>query len=251
MMAHIPAHPRLSTEPVTAGIFFSGNDKHRKERAMKKLYTLGLIATLMLGSGCAGIQSNTGRGAAYGTAGGAAAGAILGQIIGGNTKSTLIGTAAGAVIGGLAGTGVGAMMDKQENDMRQALANSEAVAVQRQGDALALTFKSDFTFAVNSSSIRPGMYAEIDRIAQVLSNYPQTTISVIGHTDSTGSESYNQQLSERRADSVKNALVQRGISPSRITAMGYGESAPIADNNTEYGRQQNRRVEVRINPMQQ
>lgn len=218
---------------------------------MKKLYTLGLIATLMLGSSCAGMQSNTGRGAAYGTAGGAAAGAILGQIIGGNTKSTLIGTAAGAVIGGLAGTGVGAMMDKQENDMRQALANSEAVAVQRQGDALALTFKSDFTFAVNSSSIRPGMYAEIDRIAQVLSNYPQTTISVIGHTDSTGSESYNQQLSERRADSVKNALVQRGISPSRITAMGYGESAPIADNNTEYGRQQNRRVEVRINPMQQ
>ena len=134
--------------------------------------------------------------------------------------------------------------------MRQALANSEAVAVQRQGDALALTFKSDFTFAVNSSSIRPGMYSEIDRIAQVLSRYPQTTITVIGHTDSTGSESYNQQLSERRADSVKNALVQRGISPSRISAMGYGESAPIADNNTEYGRQQNRRVEVRINPVQ-
>ena len=191
------------------------------------------------------------RGAAYGTAGGAAAGAILGQIIGGNTKSTLIGTAAGAVIGGLAGTGVGAMMDKQENDMRQALANSEAVAVQREGNALALTFKSDFTFDVNSSSIRPGLYSELDRVAQVLSAYPQTTILIAGHTDSTGSDAYNQQLSERRAQSVKNALVQRGIAAGRIQAVGYGESSPIADNSTEYGRQQNRRVEVRINPVQQ
>ena len=95
---------------------------------MKKIYTLGLIVTLLLGSGCA-TQSNMGKGAAYGTAGGAAAGAILGQIIGGNTKSTLIGTAAGAVIGGLAGTGIGSMMDRQENDMRQALANSQAKEV--------------------------------------------------------------------------------------------------------------------------
>lgn len=216
---------------------------------MKKIYTLGLIVTLLFGSGCA-MQSNMGKGATYGTAGGAAAGAILGQIIGGNTKSTLIGTAAGAVIGGLAGTGVGAMMDKQESDMRQALANSEAVAVQREGNAIALTFKSDFTFDVNSTSIRPGLYSELDRVAQVLSNYPQTTIVVAGHTDSTGSESYNQQLSERRANSVKNALVQRGIPESRISAVGYGKNYPIADNNTEYGRQQNRRVEVRINPMQ-
>ena len=209
---------------------------------MKKLCTLGLIATLLLGSGCA-MQSNTGKGAAYGTAGGAAAGAILGQIIGGNTKSTLIGTAAGAVIG--------TMMDRQENDMRQALANSQAVAVQREGNALALTFKSDFTFDVNSTSIRPGLYTELDRVAQVLSSYPQTTILIAGHTDSTGSESYNQQLSERRAQSVKNALVQRGIDAGRIQAVGYGETSPIADNNTESGRQQNRRVEVRINPGQQ
>ena len=209
---------------------------------MKKLCTLGLIATLLLGSGCA-MQSNTGKGAAYGTAGGAAAGAILGQIIGGNTKSTLIGTAAGAVIG--------TMMDRQENDMRQALANSQAVAVQREGNALALTFKSDFTFDVNSTSIRPGLYTELDRVAQVLSSYPQTTILIAGHTDSTGSESYNQQLSERRAQSVKNALVQRGIDAGRIQAVGYGETSPIADNNTESGRQQNRRVEVRINPVQQ
>lgn len=217
---------------------------------MKKIYTSALIVTLLLGSGCVATQSNMGKGATYGTAGGAAAGAILGQIIGGNTKSTLIGTAAGAVIGGLAGTGIGTMMDKQENDMRQALANSQAVAVQREGNALALTFKSDFTFDVNSTSIRPGLYSELDRVAQVLSAYPQTTILIAGHTDSSGSDAYNQQLSERRAESVKNALVQRGIAASRIQAIGYGESSPIADNSTEYGRQQNRRVEVRINPMQ-
>ena len=216
---------------------------------MKKITILALVATLMLGSGCA-MQTNTGKGAAYGTAGGAAAGALLGQIIGGNTKATLIGAGAGALIGGLAGTGIGTMMDKQENDMRQALANSEAVAIQRQGDALALTFKSDFTFAVNSSNIQPGLYPELDRVARVLSSYPQTTILIAGHTDSTGSESYNQQLSQRRADSVKNALIQRGVAADRISAVGYGESSPIADNNTEYGRQQNRRVEVRINPMQ-
>lgn len=217
---------------------------------MKKICTFGLMLTLLLGSGCAATQTNTGRGAAYGTAGGAAAGALLGQIIGGDTKATLIGTAAGAIIGGLAGTGVGSMMDRQENDMRQVLANSEAVAVQREGNALALTFKSDFTFGVNSDAVRPGLYPELDRIAQVLSGYPQTTILIAGHTDSSGSETYNQKLSERRANSVKNALVQRGISAARITAIGYGESSPIADNNTESGRQQNRRVEVRINPVQ-
>ena len=118
------------------------------------------------------------------------------------------------------------MMDKQENDMRQALAHSEAVAVQREGNALALTFKSDFTFDVNSSSIRPGLYSELDRVAQVLSAYPQTTILIAGHTDSTGSDAYNQQLSERRAQSVKNALVQRGIAAGRVHAVGYGEALP-------------------------
>ena len=214
---------------------------------MKKGYLVALMLALLL-TGCAN-YSNTGKGAAYGTAGGAAAGALLGQVIGGNTKSTLIGSAAGAVIGGLAGAGVGSMMDRQENDMRQALANSEAVAVQREGDMLALTFKSDVTFGVDSSTIRPGFNSELKQVAQVLNSYPQTTIRVEGHTDSTGSEAHNQSLSERRAASVKNALVQYGVDASRINAVGLGKSAPIADNNTEYGRQQNRRVEIRIDPV--
>ncbi|MBR3880640.1 MAG: OmpA family protein [Mailhella sp.] len=217
---------------------------------MKKLYVAGLALTLLLSGGCANMN-NMGKGATYGTAGGAAAGALLGQAIGGNTKATVLGMAVGAAIGGLTGTGIGYMMDKQEQDMRNALAQSEAIAVEREGNVLALTFKSDFTFAVNSSTLRSGLYAELDRVAQVLAAYPQTTILVAGHTDSTGSDEYNMKLSQQRADSVKNALVQRGVAPQRISAVGYGEGQPVGDNNTEFGRQQNRRVEVRINPTQQ
>jgi outer membrane protein OmpA-like peptidoglycan-associated protein len=217
---------------------------------MKKLYVAGLALTLLLSGGCANMN-NMGKGATYGTAGGAAAGALLGQAIGGNTKATVLGMAVGAAIGGLTGTGIGYMMDKQEQDMRNALAQSEAIAVEREGNVLALTFKSDFTFAVNSSALRSGLNAELDRVAQILAAYPQTTILVAGHTDSTGSDEYNMKLSQQRADSVKNALVQRGVAPQRISAVGYGEGQPVGDNNTEFGRQQNRRVEVRINPTQQ
>ena len=217
---------------------------------MKKIYVVGLALTLLLSGGCANMN-NMGKGATYGTAGGAAAGALLGQAIGGNTKATLLGMAAGALIGGVAGTGVGYMMDKQEQDMRNALAQSEAIAIQREGNVLALTFRSDFTFAVNSAAIRPGLDSELSRVAQVLNAYPQTTLTVAGHTDSTGSEEYNQTLSQKRADSVKNALVQRGVAAYRINAVGYGESQPVGDNETEFGRQQNRRVEVRINPVDQ
>lgn len=217
---------------------------------MKKICIASLALALLLSGGCANMN-NMGKGAVYGTAGGAAAGALLGQAIGGNSKATLLGMAAGAAIGALSGTGIGYMMDKQEQDMRNALAQSEAIAIQREGDVLALTFKSDFTFAVNSSAIRAGLYTELDRVAQVLASYPQTTIFVAGHTDSTGSEEYNLQLSQRRADSVKNALIQRGVAAQRITAVGYGEGQPIGNNETDFGRQQNRRVEVRINPSQQ
>ena len=217
---------------------------------MKKIYIAGLALTVLLSGGCANMN-HMGKGATYGTAGGAAAGALLGQAIGGNTKATLLGMAAGALIGGVAGTGVGYMMDRQEQDMRNALAQSEAIAVQREGNVLALTFRSDFTFAVNSSAIRPGLNNELARVAQVLNAYPQTTLTVAGHTDSTGSEEYNQNLSQKRAESVKNALVQRGVAAYRINAVGYGESQPVGDNETEFGRQQNRRVEVRINPVNQ
>ncbi len=214
---------------------------------MKKLMLMALIGMVAL-SGCAAPQTNKGKGAAYGAAGGAVAGAVLGQAIGRNTEGTLIGAAAGAAVGAAAGAGVGHMMDKQEAEMRQALAASEEAAVRREGELLAITLKGDVSFDLDSATVRPGLYNELDRIAQIMIKYPETAILVEGHTDSTGSETYNQQLSERRANSVMNLLVERGVPSGRISILGYGESRPVATNATPEGRQLNRRVEIRINP---
>jgi outer membrane protein OmpA-like peptidoglycan-associated protein len=141
-------------------------------------------------------------------------------------------------------------MDNQEATMRQQLAGVEGASIQRNADLLAVTFKSDVLFDTNSAALKAGSYDEMNRVAQVLNQYPDTTILIAGHTDSTGSESYNQQLSERRAAAVKNALSGQGVNPARLSTIGYGESRPIADNNTESGRQINRRVEITIAPRQ-
>lgn len=213
---------------------------------MKKINVL-VAGSLLLFTACAP-QTDTQKGGLYGAGGGAVAGAILGQAIGHNTKATLLGSAIGAAIGGAGGAGVGRMMDNQERDMRQALAASDAAAVQREGNLLTIALKGDVTFPNNSAAIKPGLYSELDRIAQVMNNYPQTMIRVEGYTDSVGSEAYNMNLSQRRATAVKNALVQRGISESRIEAVGFGKSQPIATNDTEAGRQKNRRVEIKVAP---
>jgi len=165
-------------------------------------------------------------------------------------KGAAIGTGIGAVVGGLAGGGIGRYMDNQEATMRQQLAGVEGANIQRNADLLAVTFKSDVLFDTNSAALKAGSYDEISRVAQVLNQYPETTIMIAGHTDSTGSDTYNQQLSERRAMSVKNALTGQGVNPARMSAVGYGESKPIADNNNESGRQINRRVEITITPRQ-
>ena len=214
---------------------------------MKKGVWMAMAGLLIL-SGCAAPQSNTGKGAAYGAAGGAVAGAVLGQAIGKDTEGTLVGAAAGAAVGAAAGAGIGRMMDRQEAEMRDALAASEAAAVRREGELLAITLKGDVTFDLDSDMVRPGLFNELDRIAQIMIKYPQTSILVEGHTDGTGSEGYNQQLSQRRANSVKNLLVQRGVQEFRINTLGFGESRPVATNTTPEGRQLNRRVEIRINP---
>ena len=214
----------------------------------KMAFTMLLAASLT--TACAPPETNTGKGAAYGTAGGAAAGAILGQAIGGDTEATLWGTAIGAALGGLTGAGVGKMMDNQEQEMRQALASSEAASVRREGDMLAVTFKSDMTFDFNSAKVMPGLYTEIDRVSSVMQHYPQTLIQVEGHTDNIGTETYNMDLSRKRAQAVSDLLVQRSISSQRVNIMAFGESNPIASNNTETGRQMNRRVEIKITPTQ-
>lgn len=213
--------------------------------------TVSALALVALATaGCSQPMTRTQKGAAIGTGTGAAVGAGLGQAIGRNTSSTLIGAAAGALAGGVAGGLIGNYMDKQEAEMRQALANVEGANVQRNMDTLAVTFKSDILFAVNSATLQPGAGTEIARVAKVLAQYPETSITIAGHTDSTGSKAHNQQLSERRAAAVKNALASHGVAPARMTAVGYGEDSPVADNGTEAGRQLNRRVEITITPRQ-
>lgn len=212
-----------------------------------KRFVLLCLAGMLAFAGCAP-QTKTQAGGVYGAAGGAAAGAILGQVIGHDTKSTLIGAAIGAAVGGAAGAGVGHMMDKQEQDMRQALTASDAAAVQREGNLLSVILKGDVSFDTNSSVVRPGLYGELDRIASVLVQYPQTLIRIEGHTDSVGSEAYNMDLSRRRAEAVRNLLVQRGVADSRLEVVAFGESLPVATNDTEAGRQKNRRVELKIAP---
>ncbi|GBC61284.1 hypothetical protein DENIS_2244 [Desulfonema ishimotonii] len=214
---------------------------------MKKFVLLGIGAIFLLTS-CAAPQTKTGKGTTYGAGIGAATGALAGQLIGGNTKSTLIGTAVGAAAGAALGGGVGHMMDKQEQEYQQALAASEAASVRREGNLLAIVLKGDVSFSTNSATVKPGLMSEIDRIAQVMVQYPQTRIRVEGHTDSTGKEDYNLQLSQRRADSVKDLLIQRGVNAASITSIGYGEGQPVASNATAEGRMRNRRVEIKVEP---
>lgn len=215
---------------------------------MRKIRIFVLLFMIIVLAACAGPQTKTQKGGLYGAAGGAAAGAIIGQVIGRDTQSTLWGAAIGAAVGGLGGAGVGKMMDNQEKEMREALAASDAAAIRREGNLLEVTFKGDVTFDTNSTVVKPGLYAEIDRVAGVLSRYPTTLIRVEGHTDSIGTDQYNMDLSFRRANSVRDLLAQRGVASDRIQTVGYGETMPVATNATEAGRQLNRRVEIKIAP---
>jgi outer membrane protein OmpA-like peptidoglycan-associated protein len=220
---------------------------------MNKMRISVFLCCVLLLAGCAetGTMTKSEQGGLFGAAGGAVVGAILGQAIGHDTKSTLIGAAIGAAVGGGGGYGVGKMMDNQEKEMRDALAKSEAAAVTREGNLLSVTFKGDVTFDTNSTEVRPELYTEINRVARVLNQYPDTLIRVEGHTDSKGSDEYNMGLSKRRAAAVKTLLSLRGVAENRIEVVGYGKTMPIATNDTELGRQKNRRVEIKIAPKTQ
>lgn len=214
---------------------------------MNKKIISALICVLFL-IGCAAPETKTGKGALYGGVGGAAVGALLGQMVGHDTRSTLIGAAIGAAVGGGGGAAVGKMMDNQEKQMRETLAQSEAAAVSREGNMLAVTFKGDVTFNTNSAIVKSELNSEIDRVAGILNQYPNTLIRVEGHTDSKGSDALNMDLSRRRANAVRDILVQRGVVATRIEAIGYGKTMPVATNDTTAGRARNRRVEIKIVP---
>jgi outer membrane protein OmpA-like peptidoglycan-associated protein len=215
---------------------------------MKKVTLLLCIIFSLAISGCA-TDTQQQKKRNIGAALGAVVGAGVGYAIGGDLQGAAIGAGAGAVAGGLAGNQIGKYMDQQEAEMQQALAAVEAASIQREQDILAITLKSDFSFDFDSAVIKPGAEDEIARIAAVLIKYPQTNISIEGHTDSKGAEEYNMNLSKSRAEAVKASLIGRGLTSSRLQTIGFGESKPVATNDTEAGRQQNRRVRIVIVPI--
>jgi outer membrane protein OmpA-like peptidoglycan-associated protein len=184
--------------------------------------------------------------AAIGAAVGGAGGYLLGEILGGRRDRTE--RIVGAGIGAIAGGAVGAYMDRQEQELRRRTAGT-GVVVERQGDELLLTMPAGITFAVDRSDVQPQFQPTLDQVAQTLQAYPSTIIDVYGHTDSTGSDAYNQSLSERRAQSVAGYLESRGVQRVRIATQGFGESRLLVNpERTEADRQANRRVEIRIVP---
>mgnify|MGYP001206037730 FL=1 len=188
-------------------------------------------------------RNNTGIGAAVGAAVGAAAGAISGDGSTSKRDRALIGAAAGAAVGG----GIGVYMDRQEEQLRQSMQGT-GIDVERQGDNIVLNMPSSVTFGFDSADLTGGATSALNDVANVLTQYPETRVNIAGHTDSTGDASYNQRLSERRAQSVGSYLQGQGVASGRLYVSGYGENQPIASNNTEEGRAQNRRVEITLTP---
>ncbi|MFN5128327.1 MAG: OmpA family protein [Sphingomonadaceae bacterium] len=218
---------------------------------MKKNQTISLILlTAMLPLSACVTDPETGKRtiskAAIGGVGGALGGYLLGDLIGGRRDRTE--KIVGAGIGALAGAGVGYYMDEQEKKLRQQTAGT-GVNVIRDGDNLVLDMPSEITFGVDSSNIDPGFRNTLDQVSSTLKQYEKTYVDVMGHTDSTGSDAYNQALSERRASAVADYLSSRGVQSARLATRGYGESQPKASNLDAAGRSANRRVEIRLVPV--
>lgn len=177
---------------------------------------------------------------------GAGAGALVGALSRGDGNRAQ-GAVTGAVIGAAVGAGGGALLDRQERDLRQSLGNQN-VGINNTGDRLIVTLPQDILFATGSTAVRPDLQRDLGTIAGNLQAYPNSTIQVIGHTDSDGEAGFNQQLSEGRANAVANVLINNGVSGARIRAVGRGEDQPVASNLNPQGKAQNRRVEIVILP---
>lgn len=180
---------------------------------------------------------------AEGGALGAGAGGLAGAIIGKATGNTVTGAIIGAAVGGAAGAAIGNYMDRQARELREELDNAE---VERVGEGIKITFDSSLLFDIDSSSLRDATKNELEDLAEILQKYENTKIQFAGHTDSTGPAEYNQELSEERAKSVAKYTSFVGVDSERMIIIGYGEEEPVAMNETESGRQQNRRVEMAI-----
>ncbi len=215
-----------------------------------KMRTIALgLASAMVVSACTTADGQQNR-AATGAIVGALAGAVIGNQTGGDSKDRAI----GAVLGAAAGGAIGHTMDEQEREFNEALATEQRnneIEVQRvREDLLKLTLNNEVSFDTNSASLKPAFYGTMNKLAGVLAKYGQSNVTVVGHTDSTGSDAYNQTLSEKRAQSVAGYLTGQGVSSYRLNTRGEGERSPRADNNTTTGRAQNRRVEIFVQPQQ-
>lgn len=189
-------------------------------------------------SGCSSWSNKT-KGAVIGATAGGAAGAVVGKEAG----NTALGAIIGAAIGGAAGAYIGSYMDRQAAEMERDIEGAKIVRV---GEGIKITFDSGLLFAIDKATLTGSSREELARLAVILNKYEDTHILLEGHTDATGSDEYNLELSRKRSQAVANELAARNVNPTRFTIMGYGEGQPIASNDTDYGRQQNRRVEVAI-----
>jgi len=217
-----------------------------------KVKGIGVLAAVLAVSACTTLDPYTReeqtaraqRNALIGAAAGAVAGLITGDSSMERKKRALV----GAGIGALAGGGVGAYMDRQEMRLRQEL-DRTGVSVTRIGNNITLNMPGNITFATNSADLNAGFYDVLNSVSLVIDEFEQTVVEVAGHTDSTGTDQYNQALSERRAASVAAYLATRGVLRDRMIEVGMGEARPIADNSTDAGRQANRRVELTLVPL--
>ena len=197
------------------------------------------IATLgILGTGCDSL-TKTQKGAAIGAGAGGTVGAFIGKAAG----NTALGAIIGGAVGGTAGAFIGRNMDRQAAEIKSTVPGA---TVTREGEGILVKFDSGILFDTNSSDLKPAARTNLQNLATSLQNNPQTNILIVGHTDNTGTDQYNQDLSVRRAASVKTFIASNNVANSRLSTSGKGESEPIADNNTVDGRSQNRRVEIVI-----
>lgn len=223
-----------------------------------KILPLSVSAAVLVLAGCMeddGTYDQTRTGALIGAAAGTAIGTGITRVTQCDEEDDDCDAsdyAPGAIIGGAAGTAVGTAigytLEQQEDELRQDLSGSGAV-ITNLGDRLVVTLPEAITFDVDSSVVKGSLMGPLQALANNINDYPGTAIQVVGHTDSTASDSYNQALSERRANAVATILRQDGVPSTRLQVLGMGESAPIASNDTESGRQQNRRVEINIIPV--
>lgn len=197
-----------------------------------------ILSAILILSGCAS-WNKTQKGAVIGTAAGGGMGAVIGKV----TGNTALGAIIGAAVGGATGAVIGHKMDKQAEEIKKTVPDAK---VERVGEGIVVEFSSNVLFGFDKSALSPDAKTNLNKLVTVLNSYPDTDIELQGHTDSKGSESYNQSLSEKRAGAVSVYLSGQGITSRRVTIKGFGESAPKYDNNTETGRSKNRRVEFLI-----